>query len=203
MSFKSLSLPNFTAALALFVAGLPTAGHAEATSVIKASECSVGVYPLRVTFKTADVSGAGTDSNIDFQVYSRTTEFPAFEQAAFVEIVRTSSSTGEFRDVPWRINPLLSGNAFERDAQETVVSCVTPDQNKVMENPDRIVIDSDGLYAGAGWRLEWVRIHWHSPDPKTGDRIHQCDVDQWIDGDVDWTAGATCKLRRILAPREG
>ncbi len=85
-------------------------------------------YKIKV--HTGTSSGAGTDSNIDFTMYG---------------------TGGSIRVI---LNPLISGNAFEKGDYDVVYL------NKYQEigHINHVRICTDGRYAGSGWRLDWVEI---------------------------------------------
>jgi hypothetical protein len=86
-------------------------------------------YSIRI--KTADQSGAGTDSNI------------------FLALHGESGRTAEVR-----LNPLISHNAFERNSTETVLLRNQSDVGRIYQ----VDIRSDDKYLGSDWRLDWIKI---------------------------------------------
>jgi len=90
------------------------------------------IYTIKV--KTTDKRGAGTDSNIDLTM---------------------SSSTGSYKV---RLNPLLTGNAFESGDTDTLKVKVTDP----VGHPTKVTLKSDKKYSGSDWHVEYVQIT--SPD---------------------------------------
>lgn len=102
-----------------------------------------------VNIKTADETGAGTDSNIDLVIYG---------------------SWGQTSSI--RINPLISGNAFETGDSD--------DFNFAAKNVGEIKsikITSDGSYAGSSWKLKSITIK----NEKTG-KTYTKTYNNWIEG---------------------
>jgi len=155
------------------------------SSVISISDCGAGTRPIQITVKTGDVDGAGTDSNITLAVVGTD---PKTLQPHDLEIA------GQKMD-PFKLNQMLTGNAFERNATDVMVVCVVTDLAQQMENIWKITLTSDGKFAGSKWFPDWVQIKWFSPDPaKAGDRIFQCPVAQWLDAG---SITVNCQLARI------
>jgi PLAT/LH2 domain len=86
----------------------------------------------KVSIKTGDKTGAGTDSNIFMTIYGE------------------KGQTGEIR-----LNSLISGNAFERNQTDVLTVLGSPDVGTFT----KVKIRSDGKYAGPGWYLESVTIN--------------------------------------------
>jgi len=81
--------------------------------------------------KTADKTGAGTDSNITMTI-----------------IGDKGQTTAQV------VNPLISGNAFERNQTDTFTLSNAADVGTITG----LVIQSDGQYAGSAWDLEWITV---------------------------------------------
>lgn len=91
-------------------------------------------YQLQI--KTADESGAGTDSNIYVSV------------------------RGEFgRSDEVRLNPLIHHNAFERNSTEVVNVNGLPDLGRIYQ----VDVRSDNRYWASDWRLSWIRVFPSNP----------------------------------------
>ena len=108
-----------------------------------------------VGIKTGDKSGAGTDSNITLTIESNNGSYPATV-----------------------LNPLLQGNAFERN---NLNSCVLsfPNYNDIGDIT-KIVLQSDHKYAGADWYVDSVRII-----RKTTGELFFAEINQWIEDTKD------------------
>lgn len=87
------------------------------------------VFKYDITIYTGDVTGAGTDANIDLTIY------------------------GDGQQKTFRLNPLISGNAFERNQTDTLTL-----KNVGILTVDKITLTSDNSYAGAAWYLGWIDI---------------------------------------------
>lgn len=83
-----------------------------------------------VTIKTADETGAGTDSNIDLVI---------------------GGSWGQTAST--RLNTLISGNAFETGDSD-VFTFVAKNVGEI----NSVKITSDGLYAGSSWKMQSITI---------------------------------------------
>jgi PLAT/LH2 domain len=85
---------------------------------------------VRLQVKTADESGAGTDSNI---------------------FVILCGELGRSEEI--RLNPLVNRNAFERNSTETIELKGLPPLGRIYA----VKLRSDTRYAASGWRLSWLR----------------------------------------------
>lgn len=88
----------------------------------------------RVDVKTADKSGAGTDSNIDLELWGT--------------LDGRETYSGKIR-----LNPLISGDAFERNSTNTVLVLTVN-----LGGVHKLKVTSDGRYAGSAWDLEWIQV---------------------------------------------
>ena len=92
---------------------------------------SIGNQTYTVKVHTGDVRYGGTDSNI------------------FLSVDGTKGSFGNVR-----LNPMISGNAFERNETNTVSLVNYPDVGELTG----MTIRSDDKFAGSDWYLGWVEI---------------------------------------------
>jgi hypothetical protein len=105
------------------------------TNTLQTHTNSSASYKFQI--HTADVSGAGTDSNI------------------FIKICGDNGCTSE-----QVVNPLISGNAFERNQTDTF----TVNDPVNVGNISSIQLRSDTKYAGSDWALGWIIITKDSKD---------------------------------------
>ena len=110
--------------------------------------------PYLLTFHTADVSQAGTDSNID---------------------VTLKGSAPLYATTTIRINPYLSGNAFERNSTDQVVLCF---DDQAYGYITEVTVTSDGAYSGSGWAFDYLQIDY----PNRQNNVFRFDSNQWIEG---------------------
>jgi PLAT/LH2 domain len=89
----------------------------------------------RVEFKTADKPGAGTDSDIDLELWG--------------VLNGVEKYSGKIR-----VNPLISGNAFEQNSTD---SCLIPIPGQ-LGSITKIQLTSNGQYPGSSWDIEWIKI---------------------------------------------
>lgn len=102
----------------------------------------------QISFYTADEFKAGTDANI------------------FIKMRGELGQSDEYR-----VNKYLSGNAFERNDVDTLVLELDQNLGRIYE----LVLRSDMMYAGAGWRLNKVLI------TREGDQNRSLfDIHDWI-----------------------
>lgn len=85
----------------------------------------------RITVKTGDISGGGTDSNIYLQI-------------------RGTNGITEERE----ISNLVSGNAFERNSQDSLIATFQQNAGTVQS----IALRSDCKWAGSDWYVDWLKI---------------------------------------------
>ncbi|CAK6689415.1 hypothetical protein IFHNHDMJ_00603 [Synechococcus sp. CBW1107] len=85
----------------------------------------------KVDIYTGTSSGAGTDSNI------------------FITIYGDKGNTGEIK-----LNPLISGNAFENGDKDSVILKGREDIGSVK----KVKLRSDGWYAGSDWQMDKVVV---------------------------------------------
>ena len=97
----------------------------------------------KVKVQTGTESGAGTDSDIDLTI------------------------TGTEGHISVRLNPMISGNAFENGDQDTVYLNKYLDIGKLRE----VKVCSNGRGWGSDWSLKWIEI-----DDR---RVY---FNQWLDG---------------------
>lgn len=113
-------------------------------------------YKFKV--KTADEYKAGTDSNI------------------FVVLEGEFGKTEEKR-----LNGYISGNAFERNDVDEFTVPYDIDVGRVF----RIILRSDMMYAGAGWRLGYIEITRKKQDGEANDDFSNIksrfDINEWIE----------------------
>lgn len=107
------------------------------------------------SIKTADEYKAGTDANI------------------FVILEGEFGKTEEIR-----LNGYISGNAFERN---NVDSC-TVDFKKDVGRVFRIIVRSDMMYAGAGWRVSYFELTRKGGKKNDlSDKLSRFDINEWIE----------------------
>lgn len=101
----------------------------------------------KVTFRTADVKDAGTDSNISIRLFGT---------------CRGSAPDGGTNWI--EVNALISGDAFTRgDSDELILTrALTQDVGPV----EKIELHHDGLYDGPAWRMDYINIE-YLPVPGT------------------------------------
>jgi hypothetical protein len=97
----------------------------------------------KVEVHTGTSGGAGTDANVDLTLY------------------------GSDGSISVRLNPMISGNAFENGDYDTVYLKKYQDIGTLK----KLKMCNDGRYAGSGWRLDWVKID-----------NRQVNFYAWIDG---------------------
>lgn len=103
---------------------------------------------------TGDQSGAGTDSNI------------------FVQLVGERGITNEVR-----LNPFISGNAFERNQTDTFSAVFNEDVGDIY----KIKLRSDMRYAGAAWLLDYINVRFvRSTKTKKYRAFSKFQIAQWI-----------------------
>lgn len=101
-----------------------------------------------VYIKTGDKTGAGTDSNITLTI---------------------QGSKGSKSVV---LNPLISGNAFERNNLDRAVISNVPDLGQI----NSLVVSSDDKYLASAWYLEYIEI-------QVDGATKRFNCNQWIDKD--------------------
>ena len=87
---------------------------------------------LRITVKTQNTSGAGTDANIT---------------ATLTDLQGVS--------VSWVLNPQMSGDAFERGSTDAATYCTDDTRFNI---PRSLSLYSDGWGSGSAWDVESVEI---------------------------------------------
>lgn len=92
---------------------------------------NLGTRNYTVRVYTGNVSGAGTDANI------------------FLSMQGATGSTSVVK-----LNPMISGNAFERNQTDTIVLNGYPNVGELTG----ITIRSDDAWPGSAWYLGWVEI---------------------------------------------
>ena len=109
----------------------------------------------KVTIHTADEYLAGTDSNIFLTLYG---------------------PLGESNEV--RLNGMISGNAFERDDIDQVTLTVPQSLGDIY----KLDVRSDCMYAGAGWRLDYIDVQrQRTNDDKVDPPTAHFSCKEWIE----------------------
>ncbi|MGC4042389.1 MAG: PLAT/LH2 domain-containing protein [Armatimonas sp.] len=102
------------------------------------------------TLTTAQLAGANIGStNYTVKVYTGDKFLAGTDSNIFLAI---QGATGKINEV--RLNPLISGNAFERNQTDTITLKGFPAIGEIQS----ITIRSDDSYPGSDWYLGWVEI---------------------------------------------
>lgn len=102
------------------------------------------------TLTTAQLAGANIGStNYTVRVYTGDKFLAGTDSNIFLTIQGTTGKINEFR-----LNPLISGNAFERNETNTITLAGFPAVGQIQS----ITIRSDDSYPGSDWYLGWVEI---------------------------------------------
>ena len=117
----------------------------DANDHLNAGKDDVATYSL--TIKTTDTGSAGTDSNID------------------VILVGEYGRSGRFR-----LNPMISGDAFESGDVNTVSLPEMVNLGSIKQ----IILSHDGLYVGAGWHLSYIQV-------SRGSETDTFHYNKWVD----------------------
>jgi hypothetical protein len=125
---------------------------AELTFINKRRICKMN-YEIKV--KTADEYKAGTDSNI---------------------FIILEGEKGQAAEV--RLNGHFKGNAFERNNLDVATIDFDRDVGRVF----KIVLRSDMMYAGAGWRVSYIEIQRKGSDGNGLSNISsRFNINEWIE----------------------
>lgn len=131
----------------------------------------------RITVKTVDESKAGTDSNI------------------FVILYGTLGISEEFR-----LNPHISGNAFERNNLDTAEINFSENYGDIYQ----IHVRSDGMYSGSGWLCNYFTVKLLEVDKKEVKNSSEVKFlftsGYWIDNNKDLTCPATSGFNTDIPP---